>query len=45
MGVGVGVGRGEVQQDRDGRSDLVCCAFMSGIYQVVRSIKAAEKAL
>lgn len=39
---GVG-GGGEVQHERDGRSDLVCCAFVSGICQVVRSIEAAEK--
>lgn len=40
-----GGGGGEVQHERDGRSDLVCCAFVSGICQVVRSIEAAEKLL
>lgn len=38
-----GGGEGEVQHERDGRSDLVCCAFVSGICQVVRSIKTAAE--
>lgn len=40
---GWGSGGEEVQHERDGRSDLVRCAFVSGICQVVRSIETAEK--
>lgn len=38
-----GGGEEEVQHERDGRSDLVCWAFVSGICQVVRSIKTAAE--